>query len=93
MSKVKIIKSEIKEVETNLEYPIYLYFQYEDCHDEYIMVNSNNFVKVKEYYFGFTIEYGTLFNIEEHWLKNNLTEKDFFDECLKEAIEFIKSVV
>jgi hypothetical protein len=90
MTKVKVRIQEIKEIETDFEYPVYLYFQDEDCMDEYVKVEEKGFTRVKYSFFGLTIERGTLFQIENHYLENNLTSKERFDESLKEAIELVK---
>ncbi len=39
--KLKTIKRDITEIETELELPVYLYFQDEFCNDELIMISDN----------------------------------------------------
>jgi hypothetical protein len=91
MTKVKIKKHQIIEEETDFEYPVYLYFQDENCMDELIKVEENHQIRVKYSYFGVTIERSTLFTIEEHYLINNQTTKEHFEETLKEALNTINS--
>lgn len=90
MTKVKIIERKITEVETEYNYPIYLYFQDEDCHDELVMVEEGFQLKVKHDYYGFSIVKGLGFSIEKHILENNLTTKEHFLEVLEDAISSLR---
>ena len=54
--KLKTIKREFKEIETDLELPVYLYFQDELCNDELIMITDEYQLKVKYSYSSLVIE-------------------------------------
>jgi hypothetical protein len=86
MNKVIVIKQEIIKEETNLNYPLYVYYQDEDCNDELIKLNEKEKITIKYNHFGFKIEKTNIFNITENDIKN-LTDKKHFDEVFKEAIE------
>ena len=92
MSKVKVINREVTEKETEFDYPIYLYFQDEDCHDEYVKVDEKYYIKIKDTHFNSTIEVGQKYNIE-WWYLTEQTTKELFDEKLKETIKFINDKV
>ena len=87
--KLKTIKREITEIETELELPVFLYFQDELCNDELVMITDKYQLKVKYDYGSLVIEKGNLFPIEEHYIKNNLTTKEHFMEFYNEAIKSI----
>jgi hypothetical protein len=93
MTKVKITERKITEVETEYDYPIYLYFQDEDCHDELVMVEEGYQLNVKHDYYGFSIVKGLGFPIEKHILENNLTTKEHFIEVYNEAINSLKQII
>ncbi len=86
MSKVKITSRIIEEYESDLEYPIYLYFQDELCNDELIKVEENYFLRIKYSAFGVEITQGNKFIIEEHYLKNSLTTESHFNEIASELL-------
>lgn len=89
--KLKTRRQKTVEKETDLELPIYLYFQDESCNDEYIKVTESSVTKVTQNYFGFTIDISTLGKgvIEEHYLRDICTKKEF-DDALYNAIEYLK---
>ena len=89
MTKIKIYEHQMVEKETNFEYPIYLYFQDEDCHDELVLIQENYQVQVKYTYDGLSITQGSIFRLEEHYLSNNQTTKEHFEQVFKEAIQQI----
>ncbi len=91
-NRVKIIERKIVEVETEYDYPIYLYFQDENCHDELVMVTEGYQLNVKHDYYGFSVVKGLGFPIEQHILENNLTTKEHFLEVYNEAINSLSKL-
>lgn len=87
--KLKTIKREFKEIETDLELPVYLYFQDEFCNDELIMITDEYQLKVKYSYRSLVIEKSGSLPIEEHYVKHNLTTKEHFMEIYNEAIKSV----
>jgi len=87
MAKVKIKVKEIKstEKETEFEYPVYLYFQDEDCLDELVKIEEHFQTTIKYSHFGVKIEKTSLFSINEFFLINNQTSKEHFEKVLAEA--------
>ena len=60
--KLKIIKREYKEVETNLELPVYLYFQDELCNDELVKITEKEKINIKYDYNSIIIIYQNCFD-------------------------------
>jgi len=87
--KLKIIKRDVKVVETDLEYPVYLYSQDELGNDELIMITDEFQIKVKYDYGSLFIEKSKSFPIEEHFIKNNLTSEEHFIGIYNEALKSI----
>lgn len=92
MSKVKVITREVKEKELDLEYPIFLHFQDELCHEELIAILDEKCkITVKYDSFGVNISYETNFKLEEHYITNNtLTIESYFYEVYENAINTFK---
>lgn len=87
--KLKTIKREISEIETELELPVFLYFQDELCNDEVIMIDKDYQLKVKYSYGSLVIEKSESLAIEEHYVQHNLTTKEHFMEVYNEALKSI----
>ncbi len=88
--KVKYKKYERVEtiVETDLEYPIYLYFQDECGNDTLIEVNEESYTEISLHYFSTKMEkHYTEYNLDENYLENNLTSKSHYMEAFKDFIE------
>ena len=68
--KIKVIKREYKEVETDLELPVYLYFQDELCNDELVKITEKEKITITHYYTGFSISVETNFKIEDFNFKS-----------------------
>ena len=89
--KLKVLRRENKEVETDLELPVYLYFQDEFCNDEVVKITEKGKVTVK---FGFndvTISVNTHFFIEEYDVKeSNITTEERFNELYLSAVDYIE---
>jgi len=84
--KLKTIKREFKEIETDLELPVYLYFQDELCNDELIMITDEYQLKVKYSYRSLVIEKSESLPIEEHYVQHKTTKEHFmkiYNEALK----------
>lgn len=91
MSKVKIIKRQNIDVQTDLDYPIYLYFQDEDCLDELVKVDEKYAIIVKYSHFGVTIEKTSVYHVEEYYL-DKITTREHFEDKLKEALKLINKL-
>jgi hypothetical protein len=90
MTKLKTVEFPRIEKETELELPVYLYFQDEDCQDTVIKVEEKKQIKISHNHFGVSIEISSLIeNIPPHYLKN-LTSKEHFDKELASVLEEIK---
>lgn len=92
MTKVKVIERTISKKEIDLQYPVYLAFQDDNCLDQLIMVDERFKIIVKHNHFGITIEKTHNFCFEEQFLKH-LTTKEHFDEFYKKAIKSITDAV
>ena len=93
MSKVIISETKTIKKELELEYPIYLYFQDENCNDELVMVNEKYSIKVKYEFYSLVIEKNKYFTLLEHYITNNLTTKEHFLEIYNEALQVIKDSI
>ncbi len=91
--KLKTIKRQITEVETDIDLPAYLYFQDEMCNDELVMITEKHQIKVKWDFHSLIIEKSEGFAIEEHHLKNNLTTKEHFMEMYNEAVKSMSAAI
>lgn len=91
--KLKTIKREFKEIETDLELPVYLYFQDELCNDELIMITDEYQLKVKYSYRSLVIEKSESLAIEEHYVQHNLTTKEHFMEIYNEALKSVSDAL
>jgi len=88
MSKVIVRKTIATNYQSELDYPIYLNFQNEDCLDELVKVDEKYRITVKHNHFGFEIDYSTMNTIFEHDLCS-LTTKEHFEQFLDEAIKIL----
>lgn len=91
--KLKIIKREYKEVETNLELPIYLYFQDEYCNDELIKITNKEKITIKYSYNSFTISVETNFHIEELDFDRCLTTENHFNKIYLNALKNLNDAI
>jgi len=91
--KLKTIKREFKEIETDLELPVYLYFQDELCNDELIMITDEYQLKVKYSYRSLVIEKSESLPIEEHYVQHSLTTKEHFMEIYNEALKSVSDAL
>jgi hypothetical protein len=91
--KLKTIKREFKEIETDIELPVFLYFQDELCNDELIMITDEYQLKVKYSYRSLVIEKSESLAIEEHYVQNNLTTKEHFMEIYNEALKSVSDAL
>jgi hypothetical protein len=91
--KLKTIKRDFKEIETDLELPVYLYFQDELCNDELIMITDEYQLKVKYSYRSLVIEKSESLPIEEHYVQHNLTTKKHFMEIYNEALKSVSDAL
>lgn len=91
--KLKVIKREFKEVETNLDLPVYLYFQDELCNDELVKITEKEKITIKYDYTGFTISVEFYFQIEDLNFERHQTTEKHFNETYTEAISQLSNSV
>lgn len=87
--KLKIIKRESKEVETNLDLPVFLYFQDELGYDELVYITENKKTTVKYSRNNVIISVETNFIIEDLDFETCQTTEEHFDESLSDAIKYL----
>lgn len=87
--KVKVRNTTTTIEEIDLEYPIYLHFQDELCHDELVAVlNEQLTITVKYTTFGFKIKCDKLSYIDKHLVtERNLTTQEHFYEVYNSICE------
>ena len=88
MTKVKIRDFVIKTSESHLDYPIYLHYQDEDCHDEHQKVTENGTISVKNNHFGLEITTNSTNTVNSNYLKN-ISKECYFKEALFQALKYI----
>lgn len=89
--KLKVIRREITEKETDIDLPIYLYTQDESCNDIYTKWDGKVQTKIEQSWFGYTIERSNIpLYIEEYQLRNLCTQNQF-EEAFNEALEYLSS--
>jgi hypothetical protein len=91
--KLKIIKREYREIETDLELPVYLYFQDELCNDELVKISEKEKITIKYYYNSFSITVETDFHIEDLNFERCLTTEKHFNETYSEALKQLSDSV
>jgi hypothetical protein len=91
--KLKVIKREILKVETDLELPVYLYFQDELCNDELVKITEKEKITIKYNYDSLIISVETNFIIEDLNFERHLTTENHFNETYSEAIKQLYDVV
>ena len=91
--KLKIIKREYKEVETDLDLPVYLYFQDELCNDELVKITEKEKITIKYDYNSFIISVQTNFKIEELNFERCQTSEKHFNETYLEALKQLSDAV
>lgn len=93
---LKIVKRAFTEVETDLELPVYLYFQDELGMDELVKITEQEKITIKYSYHSLTILVENNFIVEEWSIKNSLTNEEHFNqvylEALKELSDSVKMV-
>lgn len=85
--KLKVIKREFREVETNLELPVYLCFQDEFNNDELVKITEKERITVKYEYAKLNISVEYYFKVENINFERVQTTEKHFNEVYKEAIE------
>jgi hypothetical protein len=91
--KLKVIKREYKEVETNLDLPVYLYFQDELCNDELVKITEKEKITVKYDYNILTISVETNFIVEDFIFEGRQTTEKHFKEIYSEALKHLTDAV
>lgn len=92
--KLKVLKRENKEVETDLELPVYLYFQDEFCNDEVVKITDRAKVTVKfDLIHGVSINVDEKYFVEEHHVnERNLTNEEHFNELYSSAMDYLNKL-
>lgn len=91
--KLKVIKREYKEVETNLDLPVYLYFQDELCNDELVKITEKEKITIKYEYNTFSISVESDYQIEDMNFKMCQTTEKHFNEIYTEALKQLSDAV
>lgn len=91
--KLKVIKREFKEVETDLELPVYLYFQDELCNDELVKLTEKEKITIKYDYNSFTISVESNYHIEDLNFERHQTTEKHFNETYIEALKQLSDSV
>jgi len=91
--KVRNVTTEFEEID--LEYPIYLYFQDEMCHDELVAIlDEKSSITVKFDTFGFKIECDSNYYLDKHLVsERNITTKEHFYEIYEYATKVFNSIL
>ena len=76
--KLKITKQE--EVETDIDLPVYLYFQDELGYEEYVEITDNQRISIKNDFFGTTISVENVFSVYNFNPKNLISKELFYEE-------------
>lgn len=90
--KFKIKKRTIETVETNLELPLYLYFQGELMEETYYKIAENGVIKISLDFFGAKIETMEEYFGEDFDHLNNITTEEDFKEVLGSVIDEINNI-
>ena len=88
MTKVKVRDFVVKTTESHLDYPIFLHYQDEDCHDEYQKVTEKGTISIKHNHFGLEITTNSTNTVKSNY-QLNLTKEAYFKEALFEALKYI----
>lgn len=92
--KLQIEQTEIKLVETDLEYPQYFYFQSEGwCMDTLVMVKADEAIIVEYDIDSLSIRSDKNYKVAPHYLEKNLTSKEHFMEAYLEARKYMDNVI
>lgn len=88
--KLQVEQTEIKLVETDLEYPQYFYFQSEDWYlDTLVMVKADEAIIVEYDIDSLSIKSDENYRVAPHYLEKNLTTKEHFMETYLEARKYM----
>jgi hypothetical protein len=84
--KLKIIKRKIETVETDLDFPVYLYFQDEFGQDELVKITEKCKLTIKWDLSSVNISVDYRFYVEE-FKENAITTKEHFEERYNDAMK------
>lgn len=88
--KLKLTQRTTTEKETDIDLPVYFYYQGELMDEEYIKWDGSKKITVKTDWNGSVIECTNIdLYLEEYQLKN-LCSKEEFDEALENALKYLK---
>ena len=92
--KLKVLKRQTVEVETNLELPVYLYYQDEFASDKFVKITDKKRIDISYTYGGYSISTESYFSVEDWEIREfNLTTEKHFMESYNEAIKSISDSV
>lgn len=91
--KLKILKLEYKEIETNLDLPVYLYFQDEFCNDELVKITEKEKIVIKYDNDKFSISVERDFQIEDLNFERCQTNEKHFNKIYLEALQQLSDAV
>lgn len=92
--KLKVLKRQNVEIETDLELPVYLYFQDELSYDKVVKITENERVEISYTYGGLSISTEHNFFVEDWEIsKTNLTTEKHFLEIYNEALKSFSECV
>lgn len=92
--KLKVLKRQTVEVETDLELPVYLYYQDELSNDKFVKLTDKQRIEISYTYGGYSISVESYFSVEDWEIhETNLTTEKHFIECYNEAIKSISDCV
>ena len=90
--KLKTVEFKRTETETEIEFPVYLYFQDENCDDEFQKIEADKETILKRTWNGYEITVRQSDGcIGPSYLKNKTT-KEHYDEFHADLIEYIKEI-
>lgn len=90
--KLKVLKRENKEVETDLELPVYLYFQDEFSNDEVVKITEKGKITVKFDFSGVTISVDERYFVEDYEVnERSLTSERHFNELYSSAMDYLNN--
>lgn len=90
--KLKVLKRENKEVETDLELPVYLYFQDEFSNDEVVKITERARITIKFDFSGVTISVDERYFVEDYEVnERNLTSEEHFNELYTSAMDYLNN--
>lgn len=83
---------EVELVETDLDLPVYLHFQGEMGDEEFVRVDENGTTTVEQGFIHASISLSPDKNVNEWYIKNNLSSEEVFESALSEVLGYINRI-